>query len=831
MRVFRRTDVTTHTKSRPANGTFGFSRHTSQRSKNQKSHFLPTHEKRKKPRMNDVNKYLEVLVGFSEKKLKSYFDIDKLGFENFEIVNSYLIHQTIKDKKNKKNTLIFIPNGDTKSQFYLPVIFTLAIYNFTDNYIDDTTEYIIGDILQKKGSRYEIINKTVDGYVLKGNGLSYPTYKQIKSYIITNSNLKERKVKLKFDLYRSFFASVIKEDIKFLPSKFKYKSIIVTDKSIVEELKTYEIDGEKIHKAFPFRYVTKSGVESDNIPIEPMIYIVNDYETARKYILEKGIKIRNITFIGQNKYKEYYLEISEDLNNNKIENCLFVGSSDFQENAIPNLLKWKWTLPELDYFNYFETFPINKIIIEDVPFSKSLIEFDTVINKIENDYGINLKELYKFVRNILPIIIPSQKSRLVSQLENTLIYFQNEGEDIVETALDEIGEYDYEEIWNEILEKFKNLIDCKRNSLSKFEEINSFQKIDYLVVPKEYCDFWIDELKNNKVRNIISFKEFNQLEVRNKTIVFLGFFGYNHLKSMMYNSNKINILLYQQEDEYFESCFQRLKNEIYSELRNSYRKEISEISFKETEYIENVDELIKRLFGQEEDSKINPDYSESYNISICRVLGFENDTECLELDENKTVLLKINNQERFEKVKNLTVGDKIRVYDNSSKEELYQVALHFDNNGEFSKIEEFSKLWKNELKAFYAKFNSLEELHHNLMNVGLSIKNEQTLHNWTNINSNVKFPQRKKDLSVLRKAIDSIILNENYSNILKYRIGYNRIMISLGRKFSSEITEYILTKKKGQFLQQFSEIQIQQFVNQNAKERTIKSIKAIENEQ
>ncbi|PIX07809.1 MAG: hypothetical protein COZ76_01465, partial [Flavobacteriales bacterium CG_4_8_14_3_um_filter_35_10] len=216
---------------------------------------------------------------------------------------------------------------------------------------------------------------------------------------------------------------------------------------------------------------------------------------------------------------------------------------------------------------------------------------------------------------------------------------------------------------------------------------------------------------------------------------------------------------------------------------------------------------------------------------ICRVLTFENDTECLELDENKTVLLKINNQERFEKVKNLTVGDRIRVYDNSSKEELYQVALHFDTDGEFSKIEDYSKLWKNELKIYYSKFNSLDELHKSLVNIGLSIKNEQTLHNWINPNSNVKFPQRKKDLSVLKKAIDSSLFNENYSNILKYRIGYNRIMISLGRKFSTEITEYIRTKKKGEFLQQFSETQIQQFVDQNAKERTIKTIKAIENEQ
>jgi len=607
--------------------------------------------------------------------------------------------------------------------------------------------------------------------------------------------------------------------------------VIVTDKSIVEELKAYEIDGEKIHKAFPFRYVAKSGKETDNIPIDPMIYIVNDYETARKHILEKGISIRNITFIGQNKYKDCFLEISEDLNNNKIENCLFVGSSDFPENAIPNLLKWKWTLPELDYFNYFATFPISKIIIEDLPFSKSLREFDIVVSQAENDYGINLKELYKFVRNVLPIIIPSQKSRLISQLENTLMYFEKEGKDIVETALDEIGEYDYEDVWSEILEKFKILIDCKKNSQSKFEEIKRFQRIDYVVVPKEYCDFWADEMKNRNVKNIISFKEFNQLEVKNKTIVFLGFFGYNHLKSMMYNSNKINILLYPQEDEYFENCLQRLKNETYCELRDSQRKEISEISFNETEHIENVDELIKRLFGQEEESKIDPDDSESYNSNICRVLTFENDTECLELDENKTVLLKINNQERFEKVKNLTVGDRIRVYDNSSKEELYQVALHFDTDGEFSKIEDYSKLWKNELKIYYSKFNSLDELHKSLVNIGLSIKNEQTLHNWINPNSNVKFPQRKKDLSVLKKAIDSSLFNENYSNILKYRIGYNRIMISLGRKFSTEITEYIRTKKKGEFLQQFSETQIQQFVDQNAKERTIKTIKAIENEQ
>ena len=782
--------------------------------------------------MNDVNKYLEILIEFSERKLKEHFKINELEFDQFETINSYLIYQTIKESKKKKNTLIYIPDKETKSQFYIPAIFTLALYNFIDNYIDDTTVYEIGDILQKKGNRYEIIRKSNTNYTIKGSGNAIITLSkpQIKKYIITNANLKNRQVKLKFNSYKDFFKKILNVNENELPSKFKYKSIIVTDKSIVKELKEHQINGEQIHKAFPFQYVAKSGKKTDNIPIDPMIYIVNDYETARKYILNNDISVRNITFIGQNKYKEHHLEITEDLNNGRIENCLLIGSADISTHSIPNLYKWKWTLSELDFFNYFTTHPINKILVENEQFTIALNGFDKSVKHIEEEYSVNLKELYKYVRSILPIIIPTSKSRLLTQLDNVLIYFEKEGEDIVETALDEIGEYDYDDIWNDILEKFTALINCKRTSFFKFQQINDFQKIDYLVAPKEFLGIWKEEVNSYKIKNIISFKDFNNLSVKNKTIVFLGFFGYNHLKSMMYNSNKVSIILYPQEELHFENCVNRLKRETYNELKNSDRKIISDISFKETEQIENIDELINRLFSQDDEAKINPDYSENFATNILRELTFENDTEILELDENKTVLLKLNQRERFEKVKNLKSGDKIRVYDNSSKEELYQVALEFDVNGEFTKIEEYSKLWKEELKSFYKDFNSLTELYQILVKNGLSIKNELTLNNWIRPESDVKFPQRKKDLSVIKKTLNSELLNNNYNDIFKYRIGYNRIMKSLGRKFSSEISDYIQNKKKGKLLKQFTVKQIQQFVDQNAKERIIKTIKAIDYE-
>ena len=116
--------------------------------------------------MNDVNKYLEILIEFAERKLKPSFNIDKLNLQKFELVNSYLINQTIKDKKQKKSTLIYIPNKQTKSQFYLPAIFTLALYNFTDNFIDNITDFKTGKTVQKNGQRYKIYKTIANKYCL-----------------------------------------------------------------------------------------------------------------------------------------------------------------------------------------------------------------------------------------------------------------------------------------------------------------------------------------------------------------------------------------------------------------------------------------------------------------------------------------------------------------------------------------------------------------------------------------------------------------------------------------------------------------------------------------
>jgi hypothetical protein len=275
----------------------------------------------------------------------------------------------------------------------------------------------------------------------------------------------------------------------------------------------------------------------------------------------------------------------------------------------------------------------------------------------------------------------------------------------------------------------------------------------------------------------------------------------------------------------------RFVKDTNTELKSSERQNISEIPFIETETEEEISDLMNRLFEKYEKIEKDIDNINDYRVSLIYELAFDNDNEILQLDENKTVLLKIDNKEREEKVKHLKIGDEIRVYGNTSKEELYNLALKYDANGLMTEIERFSKIWKEELIKYSSKNLKLEKTLEELKNNGLSINNEFTLKNWLNISGSVKFPQKLKDLYAIKRTVDSQTLNNEIENVKKYRRVYNGIMIAIGRNLSDEISDYIKTNKKGKLLSNFTNAQIQQFVNQNAKLRKVNSIKIISDEQ
>lgn len=785
--------------------------------------------------MNELCKYLKILNEVAKKKLQEYFNTENLPFSDFDFVNSYLIYQTIRDTQRKPNTLIHIPHKGSKHQFYIPTIILLSLYNFVDNYLDNITEFNEGDTLQKGRDRYVIGRIYGDKAVLAKKDTANSKYpnvplENLKSYIKTYANANSARVHNTFSSYRSFFKETVSGITKDVPSQFKYKSVIITDKKIVDELKKFEIQGQKIHKAIPFQYVTRSGKISDNIPIDPMIYIVNDYQTARNQILNKGIKIRNVSVIGSSKYRESYRELSEDLNNKRYENCLLIGSADIPDNTISNLFKWNWTLPELEHFSFIESNNPEIAKIEDLDFQNKIDDFFVAIKHIEQSFGVNLKGLLRYARNILPLTIPKENSRLANQLDQHLAHFNKDGFDSFES---EFCDKDlWEEIddqWFQLAEKYNSLIKHKRRKCSKYSELDLFDRIDYLVVPKDNIPQWEDESDSRRIRNIISYKEFKSLDNKNKTIVFLGFYGMDHLRITMYNTNNIYFLLYPQEEAYFHICQSRFQNDIYKHIKNKDRQRLCEISFQETKQIENVSGLIKRLFEKDGIQNSNPDNTTEYDTNLEYILTFDNGTDTKVLDENKTVIVQVHNAKRDEKVKNLKSGDRVRIYDNVSKDTLYEIALEADEDGHFQQIEQYSNFWKNRLSNYGDKFSSLDTFLIHLQEKGISILSEATLRSWTNPESRVRFPQSRKDLVLIKKLTE--IEDKDFRNIMISRSAYNSIMIALGRDLSDEITDYIKDGSKGRILQKFTKPQIEKFAELNAPLITIQSILIFSNDE
>ncbi|MBC8384243.1 MAG: hypothetical protein H8E57_01840 [Candidatus Cloacimonetes bacterium] len=104
-----------------------------------------------------------------------------------------------------------------------------------------------------------------------------------------------------------------------------------------------------------------------------------------------------------------------------------------------------------------------------------------------------------------------------------------------------------------------------------------------------------------------------------------------------------------------------------------------------------------------------------------------------------------------------------------------------------------------------------------------------TLRNWLDFNNDNLFPNEIANLKSIQQTIKSDEFDLALKDIIKSRRLYRSIMISLGRNLSDELNEYVISKKKikGEFLQKFSENQIDTFLNHTAPLRTIKNIEEI----
>lgn len=782
--------------------------------------------------MIGLERYISNIKEKAIEHLRSEYNVNNFSLTDFELINFFLLDQAI---NKDQNVFIKTLDNEQESEIYLPTIVSVAISLFFKNYCNDKTEYKEGDILQKDGSRYEYVKKNSDGtHCIRSSSGLFPEVRNLKKYIVTNANLSNRKVRTRFDDYKKLFQAIF--NTKYFPSVFSKKAVIIIEKKdFLNELKKQSFSSEiNLSKAIPYQWVNKNGkFETTPIPIEPMIYLVPDYETFKEYIFDSDIDIDAVIAIGKNKYQpDVFRRIKRDLREEEIPFAIVIGNEEI-EDEYGLFKKWNWTAPEVALLQDIDEATISTIQVPNDEFQNKIKIFDKFISDTEREFDITLPNFNGFKKLLYSLVLPCVDSRLKNQVDYLQYVINKTYSEEIDASLfnqnidskDRISELEI--ITKELLSSFSNV------KLALVKECD----FDFLVAPKTPKDapqIWNDESNIRALSYEDFLSELNNATTQ-KTFLFLSPFGYippqELYKFIKTTFHKYVFLTYDEEERVILNYERRYENLLGVELNSDDRTTLTGIAFPYEEQPEDVSDLIDRIHDKQNGQGSTYFFEDTSTVNYQIELE---GNESLVLAANKSVLLEKNGQKRRIKVSNLIPGDGIRVYANLSKDLLFDTARHQDLSSRFSEIEEHSKFWKECLYDYFNKNgfdNSEQQLLKEMQRNGISIKSTATLKNWLNPESSVKFPHKQRDLLAINRTIKNKSLEEKISEVSKSRSIYNGIMIALGRDLSDEVMEFIMNRNRGNILSSFSELEIQSFVNTSAPLRKIHKIQITEEDE
>lgn len=820
--------------------------------------------------------YINGLLKESKNSIYQQFNLPD-EFTDFNIINSFIVDKSL--FKNNTNLLITTPYnsiGGFSEKIFLASIIIPTLNCLCKN-IEEPICFGIGEmVINKKDGRISTIKSINDSQVsilplgttsrIKVEIKDYenyihlsPTFEDKLEDFKHNHNKRTTFEKKRFQelkIYESIASLFHKKKIQ-IPSKNKSKIILVGFKS---EILTY------IPDFIPFNYMNKKGVIEYFSPFDPLLIVVNDFETVKEYFIEKEIPIDTIIFIGDNKFGQSISSISKNYRQKKFNRCIFVGTEHIENGENFPVLKWNWTLAELKFLAGKSYQNLSSETIDSPWLSSEVLNFTKYIDKIQNSYDniISLKKLFKFIRLVYTITAIQNKKRIIERANKILEDFLVEAKDIFEDEYYKI-DVSYREELEQLTIIFQNIINHIKNSNLKEFWFKTIVDIDFIVVPKSIKNILekeiteslkpkikpkginvnlqnlaekfndpkpivISEYMGLKETKVITVSDFLKKDKDQKTYLFLSIYGNGMyaddlLKKILASNQKVKILCYREEAKILQVYLQNFREQEELQLNSTDRITISGLTYPKSHNIgtENIDEWINFLIDFDEQRLFRRD-EQKYEIV------FEGDFKTTQR-ESKSVLVE-GYEEIYKEIRDLKKGDNVRIYENPDKEILHDIIKMTDEKELFSRVDYFSLLWKNALNGYYLSKGysyNLENLFEELKENGLSVDINR-LENWLKPENKTKFPMKKRDLLAIIKTVNHPELIKNKQNIFEIKTEYSGKIIKSGVEFSEEVNTYILTKEKGKMLSWLSDKHICKIVSAGAPMRTIKEIKKIEEE-
>ena len=750
---------------------------------------------------------------------------EKFNFSNFESINAYLIRKTILKKFN----LWINVNKRDLDGFYRPVVYTLLVEFFKRNLANvDKLTPNLGDKYHKQNKRFEVI-KT--GFKLGGRDavqlecISHGHNEKVSLYIDSLYEDDNEYIKIDEDSGSSNRATfkqmtnLIKKAIgtNHNFSTFQNKFAIVCSKSHFEGSFT-----SKEREAFPYEYITKNGETVPNLPLTDFLfYVAPDYETIEEFVIDDGIDLDAVIFFGNKEVPQ----IQQDINRGSIKQVIYVGD---QKLDINKLLTWKWTAPELKYFDEdTRKTKISPIRIENEELETITDKFIYYVQDIEDKYSINLRSIYLYISYIFPIVIPSADSRLSNRILELDYFFKKKLKPVLVQEFSVIG-IDHNQAYVELLAIYRDaLSQVEYANNSKFEQLNQLinhssnskmKEVNYLLVPpRQTIDVWKHEVRKMNWHNtkVISISKLREIK-KQSSVTVLALEDKDFFQEIYGGIHNVKWLLYENEYKKYTGFKNKYNNELIAEFQSQDRKRLSGIDYPEVSTTETAEDLIDRIFDKDFIDDSNRGYETSYHDHIFKEITFVDDKSITLSANSSVILINQHNKAVNNRVGDLRVDDKVRIYENQHKDILFDSIVQSDKQGKFQQILEDSEKWKEILREYCTNDIKVNEIANEC---GIA---SSTVEGWLKPDSSTMFPQS------LGKLKD--LLGQDFFKIYKSNKIYKSIMIAAGRDLSDEISDFIINKSKGSFLSELGHEIINTLSEHNMPIRKIKSIEIVESE-
>lgn len=748
--------------------------------------------------------YLEQLASKSANHINAKFE-----FSKFDEINIFLITSAL---QKKYNLWLSVNKSDVDS-YYQTIVYALFICFYKQNISKSiNSEVRVGSKYEKGKKVYEVIETLSQGETkfvkLKciARGKHEITSVVIdffhEDYIEINSEARSRST---LGEMKKFINKIGHEKIiSQYPSKF---AIVGSKKHFEEGFTTFP------KEALPYEYITKTETLKPNRPLKDFLfYVTSDYETIQEYVFdEEEIDLDLIVFFGDRSSTQ----VDSDLARGSVKQIIYIND---ERPKSDDVVKWKWTPPELQYFKKSSEEGLKKPIqIINKEFDQLKMSFVDFVDEVSGRNKIDLDFIYPYFSYLYSIVILSQNSRLNNKINDLGDRFNNVIENRLHLELKSIGRDSLSiiEKLSLIFSNSLNQLDLEKNA--KTRHLKEMAPTDYLLIPSEQTlEVWKQELKKigwgntqtitiNKLQNIDQKSSVTVLAIKDMDL-FRKLYGGIH---------DVQWLLYSAENTDFKSYKIKYNNDLIKELKSTDRKKISGIDFPITEEDELPSDMITRIIERRPHGI--RDFKTNEFDQIEKRVVFTDGTEIIRSINSSLVWLDKQKNDKAVKylVGDLRPEDSVKVYENTHKDKLFEILSESDEDGEFKRILDHSNQWKAALKDYCSNESKFIEIAEKC-EVAVS-----TVKLWLRQSSNTKFPQEIVGL------VD--LLADDFDAILESKENYASISIAIGRDLADDVTDYIISGRRdiGPTLSQFDYQTINKITEQNMQTKVINSISTV----